>query len=62
MIRSELGKTSGMELLALVLLIIGAVLLGIRTFFPQVQPVARPDLLAGGLLCWIVAVIVDRIG
>lgn len=49
-----------MNILILVLLIVGAVLLGIRTFWGQ-APV-RPDMLAGGLLCWIVAYILERLG
>lgn len=48
-----------MSLLVLILLIIGAVLFGIRAFWGNP---ARPDLLAGGLLCWIVAVIVEHMG
>jgi hypothetical protein len=49
-----------MEIFVLVLLILGAVLFGIRTFYGQ--PGVRPDFMAGGLLCWIVAVILDRLG
>lgn len=51
-----------MDIIILILLIVGAVLFGIRTFWPAGQPGIRPDLLAGGLLCWIVAVILERIG
>lgn len=49
-----------MDIFILVLLIIGAVLFGIRAFWGQAP--ARPDFLAGGLLCWIVAVILERLG
>lgn len=48
-----------MAILILVLLIFGAALLLIRTFWGQ--PQARPDLLAGGLLCWLTAVILEHL-
>jgi hypothetical protein len=49
-----------MDILILVLLILGAVLFGIRMFYGQ--PAVRPDFLAGGLLCWIVAYLLERLG
>jgi hypothetical protein len=49
-----------MELVILVLLILGAVLFFIRMIWGQ--PAVRPDFLAGGLLCWIVAYLLERIG
>jgi hypothetical protein len=55
-----LGNSPGMTLLILVLLILGALLFGIRTFYGQ--PGIRPDFMAGGLLCWIVAYLLERIG
>lgn len=42
-------------------LIAGALLFLFRTFWPG-QPGIRPDLLAGGLLCWIIAYILERVG
>lgn len=48
-----------MGILVLLLLVVGAVLLGIRAFWGQAP--ARPDLLALGLLFWIAAVIAEHV-
>jgi hypothetical protein len=47
-------------LLIWLFLLAGALLLLFRTFWGQ--PPARPDLLAGGLLCWLIATILERLG
>jgi hypothetical protein len=49
-----------MSIVILFLLLAGAFLFVFRTFWGQ--PGVRPDLLAGGLLCWIVAYLLERIG
>lgn len=49
-----------MGILILLLLLAGALLLAWRTFMGQ--PAVRPDLLAGGLLCWLVAYILQNLG
>lgn len=41
-------------------LMAGFLLLLFRTFWGQ--PQVRPDLLAGGLLCWLIATILERLG
>lgn len=53
------GYLLSMSLIILILLIAGALLLGFRTFWGQ--PAVRPDPLAGGLLCWIVAYLLERV-
>ena len=45
-----------MSLLILILLILGAVCFGLA----MVNVAARVNLVAAGLLCWIVTVIIDR--
>jgi hypothetical protein len=47
-----------MGVLVLVLLLIGAVLFGIRIVWGDP---GRPDLLTAGLFCWLAAVIVEHI-
>lgn len=42
-----------MTLLIIVLLVVGAAAFAFRIFWPQPQP--RPDLIALGLFCWLVA-------
>ena len=41
-------------------LLAGVILLALRTFFFYALP--RPDLLAGGLLCWLIAYMLERVG
>ena len=48
-----------MFVLVLLLLLAGALLFFFRTFWGQ--PAVRPDLMAGGLLCWIVAYILQYV-
>ena len=44
---------SAASILVMLFLLAGGVLLLLRTFWGQ--PAVRPDLLAGGLLCWLIA-------
>lgn len=48
-------------LLIWLFLVAGVLLLFFRTFWGQPAGV-RPDLLAGGLLCWLVATVLERLG
>ena len=50
---------NAMTLIIWLFLLAGALLFLFRTFWGQ--PQVRPDLLAGGLLCWIVAYMLERI-
>lgn len=49
-----------MTLIMWLFLLAGAILLFLRAFWFYALP--RPDLLAGGLLCWIIAYMLERIG